>query len=398
MTQSWRLRWQSDAVSPLLNAGASLLASDDHSACKVVDSMCDSTPSTCDVNTDASTLTPDASEHDTDEDINTDGMYIEGTDFRSDLSADWEVCKESLRTARAKTVIPNGIFWLRLCFGRRRSRWCGALARVRLPQFLRKPLFRLCAWALDAELHELKRPLDAYETFNDFFCRQLVPCARPIAQLPRGLVSPVDAKLMKVGIVDGYSARVEQVKGATYSVQGFLGHDPTERSKLREGNTLRYAVLYLSPGKYHRFHAPCDVTFENARHISGEFFPLRSLLLENLQDLFCINERVVLSGRWNEGQMHLGAVAAANVGNIFLSFDPKLHTNRDIQVLDKDMDDKGVFAKRFPGGVAMKAGEEVGGFRLGSTVVLVFEASPDFTWLAKVGDTVRVGQPLANTR
>eukprot|EP00929_Paragymnodinium_shiwhaense_P015074 TRINITY_DN123087_c0_g1_i1.p1 TRINITY_DN123087_c0_g1~~TRINITY_DN123087_c0_g1_i1.p1 ORF type:complete len:399 (-),score=58.35 TRINITY_DN123087_c0_g1_i1:281-1477(-) len=396
MVQPPKPSWQPFATSAATSPDDMPAGCDDGSdLCKKV--VSESTPSTCDGTTDASTLSPEASEDDTDEDTKVDSFCIEGTDFRTQAAQDWEVCSESRRISRAQTIIPNGIFWLRLCFGRRRSRWCGAIARIRLPRFLRAPCYRVFAWLWEADLTEISRSLESFETLNDFFCRQLVAGVRPIAQLPRGLVSPVDAMVMKMGIVDTGNDRVEQVKGATYSVKGFLGHDPTGSADLKPDNTLRYVVLYLSPGKYHRFHAPSDVVFNDARHFSGEFFPLRSLFMEKLQDLFCINERVVLSGRWSEGQMHLGAVAAANVGNIFLSFDATLQTNRDLEVLERDEVGRDVFAKRFPGGVSLQAGQEVGGFRLGSTIVLIFEAGPTFRWTAKVGQTVNVGQPLADS-
>ena len=40
--------------------------------------------------------------------------------------------------------------------------------------------------------------------------------------------------------------------------------------------------------------------------------------------------------------------------------------------------------------------QEMGGFCLGSTVVLVFEAPQDFKFLVKDGQKVRVGQPLGD--
>lgn len=294
----------------------------------------------------------------------------------------------------AQITSPHTLFWLRVFFGRTRSRWVGSLSEVFLPVTLRAPLFRLYAWKYDVDLDEVRYPLDSFRTLNEFFCRPLRDGVRPVADVPAGLVSPVDARVTNCGILQGPDARIEQVKGATYSVPAFLGLDPVKETRAA-GSNIHYVVLYLSPGNYHRMHSPCELTFSQGRHFCGELLPLREPLLQRVDDVFAVNERVVLSGSWRYGQMHYVAVAAANVGDIFLDFDERLKTNRMRDICVHCGGD--ISSKLYPAGVRLGPGDNLGGFRLGSTVVLVFDAPSDFQLQVGVGDTIKVGEVLGKT-
>lgn len=293
----------------------------------------------------------------------------------------------------AQVSSPRALFWLRLLFGRARARYVGLLAETRLPKFLRAPLYRLFAWMYGCSLDEVRDPLESYASLADFFCRSLKDGARPIASVPEGLVSPVDGRLMTTGIIDRPDARVQQVKGATYSVRGFLGLDPVSKDP---ATTVRYAVIYLRPGDYHQVHAPCECTLDRGTHFSGELLPVGGGILGWMHDVFSVNERVILSGSWRFGRMHLAAVGAANVGNIYLNFDKTLTTN---QSRDLTVHCGGDVASRvYSGGVQLSAGDSVGGFRLGSTVVLVFDTPEGFEWTVPLGGAVRLGQPLGEVK
>ena len=57
----------------------------------------------------------------------------------------------------------------------------GALARLRLPEALRRPLLGRFAAAFGVNLDEAERDLGAYVSFLDFFTRRLKPGLRPQA-------------------------------------------------------------------------------------------------------------------------------------------------------------------------------------------------------------------------
>lgn len=290
----------------------------------------------------------------------------------------------------AQVQNPNTLFWLRMLYGRMRSRWFGSLTELHVPVAMRPSLYSAYAWRYGVNLDEVRYPLDSFRCLQDFFCRKLRDGVRPVADLPHGMVSPVDGTVMSMGEVRDLDARVEQVKGATYSLPAFLGFDPVQN--MAEGSSICYVVLYLAPGDYHRIHSPCSLDFTFGRHFGGELLPVRTGFLQRVSDVFSVNERVVLSGSWRHGAMHYVAVGATNVGNIFLDFDPKLKTNKMREVVAYCGGD--VSSKRFPEPVRLGAGDAVGGFRLGSTVVLVFETKPDFQWKVAAGDKVQVGEPL----
>ena len=98
-------------------------------------------------------------------------------------------------------------------------------------------------------------------------------------------------------------------------------HRPPEKSQ------LKYCVIYLAPGDYHRIHTPAAVTIRSRRHFPGTLFPVAPKAAKWLPQLHTMNERVVLSGDWAHGFFSMGAVGAMNVGSIRLKAEPDFYTN-----------------------------------------------------------------------
>ncbi|KAG0259427.1 phosphatidylserine decarboxylase 1 [Mortierella polycephala] len=171
--------------------------------------------------------------------------------------------------------------------------------------------------------------------------------------------------------------------------------DSQEHLRLRPGNALFFCVIYLAPGDYHRFHSPTNWVAETRRHFSGELYSVSPWMVKQLQDLFVLNERVVLLGKWRHGFFSMVPVGATNVGSIVLNFDKELRTN-----CWDDRHKRGYGELLYSGvsrllnGQPLRMGEEMGGFKLGSTVVLVFEAPENFKFLIEPGQRVKMGQPL----
>ena len=258
------------------------------------------------------------------------------------------------------------------------SRVTGRLADLRLPGFALRPLLSLYMRAFGVDLAEAAEPLGSFATFNAFFTRRLRAGARPVANGEGVVVSPSDSRLSAIGPVppDG---RLEQVKGSTYSIGALLG-SAEDAAPFREGI---HATLYLSPAMYHRVHAPVAGRVRSFRYVPGRLFPVNGAGVRSVPGLFTRNERVaVLMDTEAHGPVAVVLVGAANVGRMSLSF-ADLVTNRGrpaARVVPTEP-------------VALKRGDEMGVFNLGSTVVLLL-ADTRLGPAAAAGDLVRVGQAL----
>lgn len=184
---------------------------------------------------------------------------------------------------------------------------------------------------------------------------------------------------------------------------------------------LHYVVIYLAPGDYHRFHSPTNWVVERRRHFAGELYSVSPYLQRTLPGLFTLNERVVLLGRWRWGFFSYVPVGATNVGSIKINFDRELRTNSltTDTAADKAAEEAAAMGEPYTGfseatyekaspvlhGHALRRGEEMGGFQLGSTIVLVFEAplvkegeqgkaQGGWHWKVEKGQKVKMGQPL----
>ncbi len=188
---------------------------------------------------------------------------------------------------------------------------------------------------------------------------------------------------------------------------------------------LYYAVIYLAPGDYHRFHSPANWVVERRRHFAGELYSVSPYLQRTLPGLFTLNERVVLLGRWRWGFFSYIPVGATNVGSIKINFDRELRTNSltTDTAADRAAEEAAQRGEAYSGfaeatydaaspvlhGYALRRGEEMGGFQLGSTVVLVFEApvadaaaaanvseknTVGWHWAVEKGQRIKMGQAL----
>lgn len=165
-------------------------------------------------------------------------------------------------------------------------------------------------------------------------------------------------------------------------------------------NRLYFMVVYLAPGDYHRFHSPTNWVVERRRHFTGDLFSVSPYIANRLSNLFVLNERVALLGRWKHGFYSMVPVGATNVGSIRINFDENLRTNTRKLSHPAHTFTEAVYtsASTILQGQPLLSGEEMGGFMLGSTIVMVFEAPKNWTFTVHAGDKVKVGQELGRLK
>jgi len=192
------------------------------------------------------------------------------------------------------------------------------------------------------------------------------------------------------------------VHDATVALE--MGVKPSKRRltasgrHLRPGSKLFFSVIYLAPGDYHRFHSPTAWVVEKRRHFVGELFSVSPYMAKRLENLFVLNERVALLGRWKYGFFGMVPVGATTVGSIKINFDKALRTNLRGHPPPPGTYTEAVYSAASPilQGQPLTPAEEIGGFCLGSTIVLVFEAPSDFEFNVHAGQKIKVGQRLGD--
>lgn len=172
----------------------------------------------------------------------------------------------------------------------------------------------------------------------------------------------------------------------------------SSNKRVKPGNSLFFTVVYLAPGDYHRFHSPTAWVVEKRRHFFGDLFSVSPFMAKRLENLFVLNERVALLGRWKHGFFGMVPVGATNVGSININFDKDLRTNVRGRPPPPGTYTEAVYSAASPilHGQPLVPGEEMGGFSLGSTIVLVMEAPSNFQFVIHAGQKVKVGQKLGD--
>ncbi len=254
------------------------------------------------------------------------------------------------------------------------------LARAETP-WVKRLLIEKISRRYGVDMGEAANPdLDAYPSFNAFFTRELKEDARPLAD--NAILSPADGKVSQIGTIDGDS--LLQAKGHSFDLTALLAGDK-QAARLFENGL--FATVYLSPKDYHRVHIPYGGTLTSMVFVPGDLYSVSEATTQLVPNLFARNERVICHFDTELGPMAIILVGAIFVGSMETVWHGEVRA------------DRGQPAKWTYQGEqqpAFAAGDEIGRFNMGSTVIVLLPAGAA-SWSDNVsaGSSVRMGQALA---
>jgi phosphatidylserine decarboxylase len=271
------------------------------------------------------------------------------------------------------------------------SNFAAKLADCYLPPLIRSVVIYGLGTAFGVNFKDVMFSLEHFTSWNEFFGRKIIP--RPIDKTQFALLAPADSKLLSLQEITEDSTIL--VKSIRYSVGNFLTgefgkvYNEQDLAKLRfKKNTKLFSlVFYLAPKDYHRFHSMANCTVFERVHVGGLLYPVKDSYLEIVPGVYEVNERVTLKGEWKWGNLIQSYVGATNVGTIQINLDPELNTRHTID---------GPIVNNKLIGVDLQAGEEVGRFLMGSSVVAIVEVPNDFVWEVTVGQDVKYGMRIGH--
>lgn len=223
-----------------------------------------------------------------------------------------------------------------------------------------------------------------YATFNAFFIRPLKADARPIIEGEQNLCLPADGKVSESGTI--FENQLIQAKGHYFDLETLLANDIELASQFKDG---QFITTYLSPRDYHRVHMPCDGVVRKMIYVPGELFSVNPFLAQHVPNLFARNERVICVFDTAFGtmvQILVGATITASISTVWAGvINPP--RSKEVRVWEYPADGQDA--------IRLKKGEEMGAFRLGSTVINLFpQNSVQLAVNLQQGAETRMGELL----
>ncbi len=229
---------------------------------------------------------------------------------------------------------------------KRLSAFMGRLSSGRVPSNVLRRAIKAYIKAYKIDMNQFDFDIRQAKSFNQFFTRPLKSGMRQFEGL---IASCSDGFISTFGPIE--NNQLFQVKGSNYYLSDLL-----QEKRLNISGS--FATIYLSPADYHRVHMPFDGRITSVKRIPGKLYSVNKKTVSRIKELYCRNERTVVSGEWEFGKFHIILVGAIVVGKIVLSFTQETFPlNKSVSV-------------DYP----LHQGDELGYFELGSTAIIVLES------------------------
>lgn len=169
----------------------------------------------------------------------------------------------------------------------------------------------------NVDMSESKLSLDDFNSFNDFFIRELKEEARKIDLDENSLVSPADGKILifeNLKEIDKFF-----IKGNEFSLKEFFNSEELEKKYL--GGTM--VIIRLAPVDYHRFHFPADGVIGESKLINGYYYSVSPYAIKQNFKIYTENKREYSILKTEKfGDILLSEIGATMVGGIKQSYTP----------------------------------------------------------------------------
>tara|TARA_B100000029_G_scaffold505762_1_gene587043 strand:- start:7011 stop:7733 length:723 start_codon:yes stop_codon:yes gene_type:complete len=226
--------------------------------------------------------------------------------------------------------------------------------------------------------------IDKYETFCDFFTRKLKKGIHKVDNRKKIITSPCDGKILEFGEIKNNS--IVQIKGKYISVESILNYDKELAYLYKDGS---YVTFYLSPKDYHRVHMPYDGNLHKTIHIPGRLFSVAAHGVKMIKSLYSVNERLVCSFKNDKTNFSVIFVGAINVSSIEVNWKGEISPPYPKKTITTS------YSKKL---ITIKKGCEVGMFKTGSSVILLFDKNIKPISNVKRGKLIRMGEAIAEIK
>ena len=227
-----------------------------------------------------------------------------------------------------------------------------------------------------------KSEIGYYQTFNEFFTRELKDNIRPVVPGANTLACPCDGKVSQAGPIR--AGAIMQAKGRAYSVLELLGGDKSMAAEFADG---QFATIYLAPHDYHRLHMPLDANLVRMIHVPGRLFSVAEWTVQEIPRLFARNERLACYFETAAGPMVMVLVGAINVSAIETVWSGLVVPPRARKISEFDYS----HTRK-----EIRKGEEMGRFNMGSTVILLTGSKVQWLPHIEAGYAVKMGQLIGH--